>query len=470
LGDAIVAKGSVDSKWSAGGRARRRSQATSSSAPSIISTAQGVWLLCAAAGLTCGALNWFLLRRAIWMAPDSWTFWQGSVSLLDGRGYRSILNDEPIKEWPPLYSLYLAAWQALFGVSGKVLIAAQGALAGLSALGWTRLSLALTERAHLSETRARIARGAQAVFITAFIAIRYDCIRADNLKYALLPPFLVICEQAWLSDTRAQLLRRSAALGAVGMLLMLTHNSSVAFVGAAAVIGLLGKRHPPGTRLVAAALGASLGLIPWLVARSLLEQRGSHRIGFGVAAYHPHSYAVQLIGGSATLLITQPWLAAPLAAVLAGVTWYSADRRAFVDRAWTAIRVRLLFVALSMVMLFALFNLTFIMDKLTGRFIFFVPLSVVPLCIALLASASRAALCYATTALVVLALVPRLLDVSRGVEASRAGQSALPEQILLASDCVRRLDARPAWVCSARSKPRLPPPNPDRTQFVSTGP
>jgi hypothetical protein len=86
-----------------------------------------------------------------------------------------------------------------------------------------------------------------------------------------------------------------------------------------------------------------------------------------------------------------------------------------------------------------------ITGELTGRFIFFVPLSVVPLCIALLASARRAALCYATTALVLLALVPRLLDVSRGVQASRAGQSALPEQIVLASDCVRRLDARPSW-------------------------
>jgi hypothetical protein len=421
--------------------------------------------LCAAAGLTCAALNWWFLRRAIWMAPDSWMFWEGSVSLLDGRGYRSFVHDEPIRDWPPLYSLYLAAWQALFGVSGKVLIAAQSVLAGLSALGWTRLSLVLMERVRLSDMRARIAELAQAAFVTAFIAIRYDCVRADNLKYALLPLLLAICQQAWLSDTRAELLRRSAALGAVGMLLMLTHNTSVAFVGAAAVIGLLAKRHPLATRFAGAALSASLALIPWLVSRSIFEQQGSHRIGFGVAAYHPHSYAVQVIGGSTTLLITQPWLAAPMAAALAGVTWYSADRGAFSDRASAAIRVQLLFVALAMAMLFSLFNLTYVTDKLTGRFIFFVPLSVVPLCIALLASARRAALFYVTTALILLALVPRLLDVSRGVQASRAGQSALPEQIALASDCVRRLDARPSWACSARSAPRLPPPDPDRTRF-----
>jgi hypothetical protein len=424
-------------------------------------TAKTAWLLCFGAGVTCAALNWLLLRRALWMAPDSWDFWQASVSLLDGRGYRVFVNDAPIKEWPPLYSLYLAAWQALFGVSGKALIWAQAALAGASALGWTRLALTLTVRARLDRTREHVANCAQALFITVFIATRYDCVRADNLKYVVLPALIAVCERARQSATRAQLLGCCVTTGALGALLMLTHNGSVAFLSAALLLVLLARQHSLGARLLGAALSTLLALIPWLISRSLFEQYGSHRVGFGVAAYDSRSYIVQAIGGSTTLLIAQPWLAGPLAGVLGGVTWCVFERNAFSARARVAIEARLMFAVAALCTLLGLFNVTYITDKLTGRFLFFVPLTLVPLCIALLASGKRAALCYGVTALAVLTLLPRLLDVSGGVQSSRAGRVALPEQIAHATDCVRRPDALPTWPCSVGTTPRLPPPDPD---------
>jgi len=418
-----------------------------------------IWLVCVVAGLASALLNWFILRNAVWMAPDSWAFWQGSVSLLDQRGYRLFSNDQPIKEWPPLYSCYLAAWQALFGVSGKVLVAAQSALAGLATLAWTRLALALSWRdAPPANHYVWLAGYAQASFVAIFVATRYDCIRADNLKYVLLPILIGVVERTWSAVDRAQLLRQCAGIGALGMLLMLTHTSSVAFVAAAVFIVLLARNVSPSARIFGALLALVLALVPWLISRSVLEQSGSHQLGAGVAAYRPLSYLVQVIGGSSTLLIKQPWIAAPLAALLAFAAWNGLRASALPEPIRSALALRVLFVASAAFTLFALFNVTQITDKLTGRFVFFVPLTLVPAAISVLAWTERPSLLLAASGLTLLAAVPRVLDLSHGIQTSRDGLHAAPDQIALASDCIRRADALPSWKCSEGTSARLPPP------------
>jgi hypothetical protein len=107
------------------------------------------------------------------------------------------------------------------------------------------------------------------------------------------------------------------------------------------------------------------------------------------------------------------------------------------------------------------FNVTYITDKLTGRFLFFVPLTLIPLALALLASNRYRTLAYVTTALILLAGVPRLFDVSGGVQASRDGRIALPEQLAFAMDCVQRPDGAPSWNCASDTTRRLPPPDRD---------
>jgi hypothetical protein len=97
-------------------------------------------------------------------------------------------------------------------------------------------------------------------------------------------------------------------------------------------------------------------------------------------------------------------------------------------------------------------------DGKTGRFLFFVPLTLIPLALALLASGKRPALSYATTALILLAGVPRLCDVYGGVQGSRDGQRALPRQLASplivcvgATDCRRgRVRRAPRSGCHRR--------------------
>jgi len=406
------------------------------------------------------------------MAPDSWAFWQGSVSLLDQRGYRLFAHSQPIKEWPPLYPFYLAAWQAVFGVSGAVLGAAQNALSGLATIAWTRLAHTLTWLdSDLTHGRGRcfwLAGSVQATFIGIFIATRYDCVRADNLKYVLLPLLIAVCERTWFTSDRAEVFRACTLIGVLGMLLVLTHTSSMAFVGAAMLIVLMAKNTALGARIAGVSMIGSVTLIPWLISRSVFEQSGSHQLGLGVATYPPFGYAVQALGGSCTLLIKQPWLAGPLAVVLTVAAWLSFDRDVLSERIRGRLKARLVFVAGAVVILFALFNVTHITDKLTGRFVFFVPLSLVPAAVALLARTERPWPLLAASGLTLLAAIPRLLDLSHGVLTSQDGLSARPEQTALAGDCIRRADSLRSWKCSEGTRPRLPPPDPELNSVIGS--
>ena len=75
--------------------------------------------------------------------PDSWSYWQGSVSLLQGGGYKNFFPSDfhhvLVAHWPPLFSLYLAGVQWVFGISGFSLILSLVFIAVCSAFVWTYL-------------------------------------------------------------------------------------------------------------------------------------------------------------------------------------------------------------------------------------------------------------------------------------------------------------------------------------------
>src|SRR5688572_32984772 len=83
-----------------------------------------------------------LLRRGIVMGPDSWAYWEASVSLSE-RGSYAYFGGQRVTAFPPLFPVWLAAVQAVLGVSAGTLIVSQLVLAGAAAWQWTRLCLEL---------------------------------------------------------------------------------------------------------------------------------------------------------------------------------------------------------------------------------------------------------------------------------------------------------------------------------------
>ena len=101
------------------------------------------------------------LRNGLSFTPDSWAFWQISVSLLSGHGYR-YTDGHPVVFWPPGFAGYLAVWQAMFGISVGTLVKAQIAVGAFAALSWTALALSIS-----NSDRHRLASGVVTALLIA---------------------------------------------------------------------------------------------------------------------------------------------------------------------------------------------------------------------------------------------------------------------------------------------------------------
>lgn len=234
-----------------------------------------------ASAVLAGLLTTWILRDGIRVSPDSWGYWQGSVSLLHGLGYRTFLFSHPIEAWPPLYSIYLAGWQLLLGVSGLALVVSSVFAAAAAAFGWTWLGCEEL-LGNESTSDNRLHRAALALLSAEFWSIAACWVGSEVLRNALLPFYLLTLlklRRAPTAPARRQLLLAAAL---ISPLLMLTHTSAATLIVAAASAFVLLSPASLRLRLIAAGVLVVAGVVPSLVSAFLLDQMGSHPVGLGL--------------------------------------------------------------------------------------------------------------------------------------------------------------------------------------------
>jgi hypothetical protein len=237
-----------------------------------------------------------------------------------------------------------------------VLVAAQSA-------AWLALALKLAT----AEARGRpIAVGLAALFVVAFLALNQRALLAHSLLYLFLP-LQVILAQAIIVSERPRL-SDVAWLGAASALAALSHNIGLAFtlVICATTIAMSKQRAAKAMPMLLVALAAS-GF--WALSRIMFGQGASHAIGPGRAADTPLSYLVQGMAGYADLLAPGPAGWVVLAAMAALAVQYRRD---------PGVRVAALLTVLLFVVSLALFSIVHVNDPLSGRFLQFAPLLLVP--------------------------------------------------------------------------------------------
>jgi hypothetical protein len=354
-----------------------------------------------------------LLRRGVVMGPDSWAYWEASVSLLERRTY-TYFGGQRVEAFPPLFAAWLAAVQAVLGVSARALIASQVALAGGAAWQWTRLSLELAGR-----ERLRAADALAALAVAAALAVNAQTLLSESLWLALLPLAL-----------RAA--GRAGARGAVGLGLavaglLLCRNVTVAFLPALGAYAVLRAEPPARARraaVAAASLAVPVGL--WLAVRRALGQSAAHAPGSGGAGFF--AYLGQTATGLAEALgPARLGIGTALLLAVAAV-WGAACLR----RDDPGARALAAFVGLGLLGQAALFATTYVAEPVRGRFLVFAALGAA---VGVLASArtdgtagGRAALAVGT-ALVAVALLrvgvkARLAGVEQPTVAARTTLSS----------------------------------------------
>jgi hypothetical protein len=316
--------------------------------------------------------------NGIRLTPDGWAYWQGAVSLVAGRGY-TYFSGARIAAWPPLYSMYLAAWSLAVGPTALGIIIGNGILVTAQAALWCWTLLSIWREGAGSTPQAGVMT-VVAVYLGLFIALNEQRVLADVLKYTLLPLLMLAGWKARTSADAAGLARWTMLSAMVATTLLLVHNDSIAFLAANSLVlvGGAGKRFP---RVAAAIAAFAVPDAMWLVVRHALQQDFSHALGLGVAKYDALTYLLQAVGGTGLLLLPDgqedPFFVAPSFVALAmaalfGVLVHRRDGAA-------ALRFSGAFVGAAAAVTYALFNVSWVYDRLADRFLLFVPLAIVPL-------------------------------------------------------------------------------------------
>lgn len=242
---------------------------------------------CAAfCALVAGMMSLLSMWSGITLSPDGWAYWEGSVSLMKGLGF-AYFGGQPITDFPPLFSLLLAAAQLVFGIRGATLICVVALLAALAAWAWTYPIFL-----HCRHTPAEQASAwCASVFIAAFIAANFTVLSADCLMLLLAGALML----ALVADLRQPRRRTWLAATLCSVSLLLSKNSGLAFLAGAAA-GAIAAR-PRGQAAVRVLLAGLLAVTTWAITRALLGQLNSHR---GPAV---HSLAENLSQGLADVAV-----------------------------------------------------------------------------------------------------------------------------------------------------------------------
>ena len=324
-------------------------------------------------GLAAAVTCLLMLTPGITVEPDGWAYWEGSVSILEGQGYR-FFGGQPITDFPPLFSLYLSLIQGVGGVSGRTLAGSLVILAGAAAFLWCVLLNSLTRIA----PHSFLARLAGALYVAAYIGAYYTSLLSETLFLALLPVLYLCLTRIRTDIPDRQIWLWLGASSLVAAALALTRNSAIVFLPGLALVVFLRTRPLSIFRrcsLAALAVGIASGI--WCLTRALLGQTGSHPLALG-NRYSPAEYAQQFAADLAYRLGPDRWhLGAALLILTLLLIGVVIRLKAANDTHRDAFHI-LLVAATAALGLFVLFNvIPMVADSLSGRFIWYLPLTLV---------------------------------------------------------------------------------------------
>ncbi len=297
-------------------------------------------------------------RRGFAFSPDGWTYWQASISLLQGDGYRDLFG-LPVVSWPPLYPLVLAGVQAATGVSVFGVTVATALLLAATVVAWHALWRWLAAAQGMTGSSVRLA-----TLWTALILVHHTRgLRSEALLHLLIPCLVWLTLWARDAASRRQFTWRLCWLWMALAVGVATRQSAPLFGVAAAAVLL----RAPQVDSLARYLGCGLFLGATVVFQRTLGHwlgLASHPLGIGLGEYSPLEYLDQLFRGLGRNLGE-----ATVGLLMLGfLAWRS--------RASIVGRYLLLFSGVALVTVYVLFNCIPITDQLRGRMTLFAVLLV----------------------------------------------------------------------------------------------
>lgn len=314
-----------------------------------------------------------ILAKGIPLGPDGWAYLEGSVSLKAGLGY-TYFGGQSIEAFPPLTSAVLSVLQVPLGSTGYSLFVILVLLAALNAFTWTYLITTLSERSQLSSSAIA------ALTIALYTSLCYRTLLAEHLSLPLAATTLVVLASLRDAAPRSST-TRIAFLIFFCALLLLTKNSNVAIVFAVSTLTFFVTSGNRISRLIVALSVAGCPVLIWIIVRTLLGQSGSHSVSLNAGKYSTIQYLAQVfVGYLKELGPLAPYAAVGFFAYVVALTRppQALSNASAYDRRYSTLGrlesiARTMFLPLSALIytlaLIALFNVVYINDTPSGRFL-----------------------------------------------------------------------------------------------------
>ncbi len=329
--------------------------------------------VCALAGTTLSAM---MLRCGILATPDSWAYWEGSVSIIEN-GTFSFLCGEPIVWWPPLFSVWLAAFQVIGMTTGFWLIIAMCGLTFTNCLIWGGYGLVISRS---NDGRVMwMPYIASLIFFAVFIPVCGTKLLAHFLllQFVGLAFLCIVSTGAAVSDSKWLL--NWICVGFSLSLALLAHNSAIVYITAVIPLIIVMKRRPWRVRLIALIAMLAMSMLPWFVYRIVSDSGSSHALS--TQYLDPVRHFINSMAGLSDLMFTTDSVYWILRIVI-GISMACGIAVLVIlpvkAIGGSGVRNVSVTVLLSYVCLYGLFNLVHIADPFMDRFLWFIPLAIVP--------------------------------------------------------------------------------------------
>lgn len=304
------------------------------------------------------------------MGPDSWAYWEGSVSLLE-KGDYSYFGGQGITAFPPLFSCVLALFQAALGVSVLSQAISLAAFVTAGSFAWAALYVVLSGRRHGMSFHDLLAL----LYVPASLAIYAQTLLSEALWLVLVPILLLVIVAPAPPDSRRRRYLRPLTAWLILSSMLLCRNATVSLLPAVFLLFLWLRTELALLRRFAIASVVIAGsLIPWYWVRMSLGQLDMHRFGSSGQGILEHSR--QMAGGLAYAFGPNRWLVGPvlLCCLCVLIVWEVTGRITARREDRPLLVVLVTFAALGLAGLVGLFSVIYVGEPLAGRFVVFAAL------------------------------------------------------------------------------------------------
>jgi len=230
-----------------------------------------------------------VLRHGIRSWPDSWYDWEGSVNLIEHGTYTTMLGVH-IQDWPPLYSVYLALFQLLFGQTGWTLILSMCVLVALNVGVWGAYIFKVFPVDEKPLSLAGIV--GSLVFLVFFLPINFTSLLPNGVLLVFIGLILHLLAAITEDPTPWGGVKKSLLVGVLLAMGVFTHNSTIIYIVATVIIILFKMPTQLRQRLIAIGLILLISGSAWIIVPHGIGTKATH-IALNSSAALPTSTTVE---------------------------------------------------------------------------------------------------------------------------------------------------------------------------------